>query len=334
MLFSDESMCAILLCSSLGISEDNIIKPVSIGNWDKLKKEMDTRSISFNDLLLHTDEAIEKMSVSEQFTNQIRHLLSRGAVVAVEIDDYNRKGINIVTEFDKEYPKLLSQRLKNKKPPVLFYAGNIDLANKIGIAVVGSRNVCIEGCEFTRELVRKAIGERLVIFSGGAKGVDSIAENEVLMAGGVIVEYIADSLSSKIKRKDYIKPLSEGRMLIFSDMKPEIGFASWRAMNRNKYIYASSSGAFVIEADYNKGGTWEGACENQKNRWVRNFVWNNIAIKGNQKLIENGGSPYLIGEKSLLDTICEPLEELEVNEKTENYVQMDIFSFLGQNATS
>lgn len=59
-----------------------------------------------------------------------------------------------------------------------------------------------------------------------------------------------------------------------------------RAMNRNKYIYASSYGTFVVESEYNKGGTWSGAAEAVKNKWGKVFVND---LEGNKKLIELGG---------------------------------------------
>lgn len=142
--------------------------------------------------------------------------------------------------------------MKKKAPPVLYYAGDIELAGNIGIAVVGSRNISQEGIEFTKELVRRASLERLVVYSGGAKGVDSIAEKTAIENGGAVVSFIADSLLERIKKKEILDWLIGGKILLVSDVKPETGFSAARAMNRNKYIYASSYGAFVVESDYKK----------------------------------------------------------------------------------
>ena len=89
-------------------------------------------------------------------------------------------------------------------------------------------------------------------------------------------------------------------------------------MNRNKYIYASSYGTFVVASDYNKGGTWTGAAEALKKEWTKVFVWNHKEYNGNQKLIEKGGIPYVLSESSIFERITK---------KEENFQQMDLFSF-------
>lgn len=106
----------------------------------------------------------------------------------------------MVTQFDEDYPILLKRKLKKKMPPLLYYAGNISLAKKIGIAVAGSRNVDKDGMEFTKRLVEKASQEKLVIYSGGAKGVDTVAEETAIRSGSAVISFIADSLLSRIKK--------------------------------------------------------------------------------------------------------------------------------------
>ena len=134
------------------------------------------------------------------------------------------------------------------------------------------------------------------------------SKNAAINNGGAVVAYIADSLLSKIKKKDISKSIAEGKLLLISDLKPDVGFSAGRAMNRNKYIYASSMGTFVVESDYNKGGTWAGATEAIKNKWGNVFVWNNN-IDGNQKLIEQGGASYELDSQKLVDIINNQQEQ-------------------------
>ena len=115
-------------------------------------------------------------------------------------------------------------------------------------------------------------------------------------------------------------------MLLLSDQKPDSGFSAARAMNRNKYIYASGYGTFVVESDYNKGGTWSGAAEAIKNKWGRVFV-NDISLEGNRKLIELGGIPYKITEQKLYDIMTMAHQD---KADDENYEQMDLFKLLNK----
>lgn len=317
MKFSDNAMSVILLCSYVGISKEDEPKPFSLGEWNDFLEKIIEKKLEPAVILKRDSGILNELNYNEKETERIEKLVSRGGAVALELDNLSSRGIEAVTLFDADYPVLLKRKLKRKTPPVLFYAGDINLAKKIGIAVVGSRNVNQEGMDFTRELVRRASEERLVVYSGGAKGVDSISESTAIQYGSAVVSFIADSLIAKIKKKEIIDYIMQGKLLLISDVKPDAGFSAVRAMNRNKYIYAAAYGAFVISSDYNKGGTWSGAVENLKNEWTKEFVWNHEAYGGNIKLIEKGGIPYELNEEKIYDLIIR---------KQNSYNQLNIFN--------
>lgn len=317
MKFSDNAMSAILLCSYIGITSKDTVKPLSLGEWNDFLDKVIAAKIEPGIVLNQGIEVLRKMQMSDSEIERIRVLTSRGGKAAFELDDLEKKGIGIVTFFEADYPVLLRRRLKRKAPPVLFYAGDIHLAKKIGIAVVGSRNVSAEGIEFTKNLAKKAAQEKLIIYSGGAKGVDITSEEAALAGGGAVVSFVADSLASKIRKKDTISNIMKGKLLLISDVKPDAGFTAARAMNRNKLIYASAYGAFVVSSDYNKGGTWTGATEAIRNEWTKVFVWNDQNYDGNIKLIQRGGISYDITDEKIYDIMT----------KKENvYKQLDIYS--------
>ena len=261
---------------------------------------------------------LRETDCSQAYIERIKRLMSRAGTVAFQLDELEGKGIDIVTQFDADYPVLMKRRLKKKTPPVLFYSGDIGLAKKIGIGVAGSRNVDAEGVDFARKLVEKAAAERLVVYSGGAKGVDSIAEKAAVESGSAAISFVADSLLSKIRKKEILDAVVNRKCLLLSDVRPDVGFSAARAMNRNKYIYASSYGTFVVASDYNKGGTWAGAAEAMKNEWTKVLVWNHGGYEGNRRLIEKGAVPYELSEA--------PVFEL-LTRKEEKFQQVDLFSF-------
>lgn len=316
MSYSENAMCAILLCSNLGINKGNSLKPLSLKEWNIFLEKM--IEIKENPSVVFSNESnwMEKMNYSEEEKERMVQLLARGVNVAFELDSLKNKGIQVITMFDSDYPVLLKRKLKTKTPPVLFYAGNLELAKKVGIAVVGSRNVDDEGMRFAEELVKKASKEKLIIYSGGARGVDTISETTALNSGGAVVSFVADSLLTKIKKKEVISAILSGRLLLISDVKPDVGFSVGRAMNRNKYIYTSAYGAFIIASDYNKGGTWNGAIESIKNNYTKTLIWNYAKYNGNLKLIENGGIPYEITEETIYSVITK---------KQQDFVQLDLF---------
>lgn len=317
MNFSDNAMSVILLCSYIGINNTEGEKPFSLGEWNTFLDKVIEMKYEPSIILQENTNILKKMKYTEEQIARIQKLVSRGGAVAFELDDLNRKGITVVTLFDADYPVLLKRKLKRKTPPVLFYAGNIALAKKIGIAVVGSRNIDEAGMEFTQRLVAKASKEKLIVYSGGARGVDTISEKTAIESGGAVVSFLADSLLAKIKKKDILEYIIQGKLLLISDVKPDVGFSAARAMNRNKYIYASSYGAFVVASDYNEGGTWNGAVEALRNDWSKVLVWKNQSYSGNLKLIEKGGTAFELSDEKVYDVIT----------KKENiYEQIDIFN--------
>lgn len=327
MKYTDNEMCTILLSSYIGLSEESEIKPLTLGEWNKfvdiLVENKLEPSIAYKDEII----TLKNFGYDDIFIERIKSLVGRGAKVAFELEEYEKKGINVITFLDKNYPKLLRRELKNKKPPVLFYAGDILLSNKVGIGIVGARNVTGDGVQFTTDIVKKAVNEKMVIYSGGAKGVDVTAQTVALNNGGAVIAYIADSLASKIKKKDITQYVADGRLLLVSDLKPDVGFSVGRAMNRNKFIYASAMGTFVVESDYNKGGTWTGAMEAIKNKWGKVFVWDN-SLTGNKKLIEAGGRAYNISEEKLMEIIMKQGSKPEINSDNEEYRQMTIMDVI------
>lgn len=317
MKFSNNAMSAILLCSYVGIQDSTTIKPFSLSEWNEFLEKLIEKKQEPGIVLEHDLSTLKQLQFSDELLERIRGLVSRGSGVAFELDDLAKKGIDVVTQFDADYPVLMRRRLKQKTPPVLFFAGDIRLAKKIGIAVVGSRDVDDDGIEFTKRLVEKAAEEKLIIYSGGAKGVDTISERTAISAGSAVVCFVADSLLSKIKKKDITESIAQGRLLLISDVKPDAGFSAARAMNRNKYIYTSAYGTFVVSSDYNKGGTWTGAVEAIRNEWSKILVWDHKEYIGNQKLIEKGGIAYELSTDKIYEVITR---------KEETFSQLDLFS--------
>ena len=319
-MITDNAYVTILLCSYLGVNNGNY-KPYTALQWSELGNKIINSKIGEPAKLLNMDKEsiINSIKIREEEADRIVNLLSRGANIAFLLEDLSRKGISIVTRSDIEYPKKLKSTLKKYSPPILFYCGDLSLANKIGIGIVGSRNIDDEGIKFTQLLAKKAVEEKLVVFSGGAKGVDEISETTALNNQGYVVSILADSLSKKIMSKAIRDNILSGKQLLLTANNPDAPFSVANAMNRNKYIYALSNGTFVVASDYNKGGTWAGAVENIKKGWVNTFIWNNNKYIGNTELIKKGG----VGIEDLNNISIKEL----ISNKVKRMDQLNIFDF-------
>lgn len=285
---TNDEMATILLTSHVGL-QDKEIKPFTLTQWNKFVTKLINSNLNTPGKLLESssEEIQSLLKLTAEEIDRVEHLLGRGALLAIELENLSNKGISVLTRSSEHYPKLLKAKLKKMAPPVIFYCGNIDLANKQGVAIVGSRDVSDESAEHTINVAKAAVQQGFIVYSGGAKGVDSISENEAYNQGGKYVSFLADSLESKIKKKEVRERLASNRILLLTTNKPDVGFSVGSAMNRNKYVYALSQCTFIINSDYNKGGTWEGAIDNLKKGWSKSAVIDSKS-KGNQALIAKG----------------------------------------------
>lgn len=274
MKISDDSYAIILLCSDLCAKDAaEIINPYTVSQWSKFAQRLVENDLLPKDIFdIPTKLIKEKLELSGEEVIRIERLLSRSGQVGIELSSLNDNGISILTRADKEYPINLKNKLKRLAPPVLYFAGNLSLLANKGISIVGSRDIDEAGMNFTKQLSIRCTNDGLNIISGGARGVDSIAENVANNSEGTTVIVVSDSMDKKIRNKDTRQAILRKQSLILSPYRPDMNFQTYAAMERNKYVYALSNFVVVISSDFNKGGTWAGAVENYRNEWVPMFV--------------------------------------------------------------
>ncbi|MBW6411014.1 DNA-processing protein DprA [Clostridium weizhouense] len=288
-----DSLAIMLLCSNLALNyKIDKIKPFTAIEWSKFAKILLNSSIKrpANLFNLSKEDLKEQLFINDDECDRIIALLSKAGQLSFEINNLKNFGINIITRADKEFPKVLKEKLKDKCPPVIYYCGDISILDNKLIGVVGSRNIDTYGLEFTKKIAHKIVKEGYSLVSGGARGADSISQEEVLLTGGKVAAFIADSMITKIKKREIREAVMSNNLLLMSAINPKSGFTVYSAMDRNKYIYCLSDITVVVSSDYNKGGTWAGATENLKNNWVPIVVrYEENIPKGNNELIKLGG---------------------------------------------
>lgn len=202
------------------------------------------------------------------------------------------EGIEVVTEFDGEYPQRLFERLKDKHPSMFFIAGLRSLLNAESIGVVGSRDVDDEGKAFARAVAAEAVANGKAIVSGGARGIDLESMRAALDEGGTTVGFLADSMVKLVQRPQMQQFLEDGRVCLATSFSPSAGFQVGNAMARNKYIYGHSLATVVVATAAQSGGTWTGATEAMKMRLCPVLVRvTPDAPDGNLQLSRLGATP-------------------------------------------
>ena len=130
-----------------------------------------------------------------------------------------------------------------------------------------------------------------VLYSGGAKGVDTISAESALEARGTAVGVLADSLERQVKGQK--EALKRGDLCLVTPYSPNAGFCVGAAMGRNRLIYCLADFAIVVASDAETGGTWAGATETLKNNWVPVFVLEHEKMpEGNKLLLQKGALAF------------------------------------------
>ena len=291
---NDRSMAIAVLCSHLCVGEG--VEPLEPKEYSTLAAELVKRNLNPENLLsFNRQDFLQTLDLTEDQADRLLRLLDRSASLSFEISKYENMGISLLTRADRNYPLKLKQKLKNACPPIFYTAGDPAILERKAIGYVGSRSIDDDDIAFARATVRKTTANGYAVVSGGAKGADSVAEEEALTAGGAAIAFLSDSLLRKLRNARTIQSVQQGNLVLLSVAKPDAGFNTGIAMMRNKYIYAQSEATIVIKADYKKGGTWNGAIENLNNKWTLPLCWEHAPYPGNMALIEKGAIP--IGEE-------------------------------------
>jgi predicted Rossmann fold nucleotide-binding protein DprA/Smf involved in DNA uptake len=286
-MLTQDSLTLLLLCSQLGLDDDSV-KPLTLREWNPLVRRLQAASLRPADLLAVSITS-SPLELSPDEHQRIHALLSRDIQPALK--RLEAIGIYPLTRADKDYPEKYRLRLRDSAPAVLFYAGEKALLGQPGLAVVGSRHLDDAGKDCAAFLGNACGLSGMVLYSGGAKGVDTISMDAALEARGTAVGVLADSLERRIKSQK--EALSRGDLCLVTPYSPNAGFSVGAAMGRNRLIYTLADYALVVASDAETGGTWAGATEALRNQWVPVFVLEHTAMPaGNKLLLQNGALAF------------------------------------------
>lgn len=319
MSISPDSQALLLSCSRLSLSSYSDIAPLTLKEWNVVAKKLQELSMRPADLLERSAEEIQRqLELSSEEAERVSHLLERSGSLSIELERLASLGINCLTRADEDYPARYRSKLKESAPAILFYSGEKALLGQPGIAVVGSRHLDEAG-QACAEFVGNACGlSGLVLYSGGAKGVDTLSMNSALAARGTAVGIVADSLERTIRNPENRTALSRGDLCLATPYAPDAPFSVGTAMGRNKLIYTLADYAVVVASDADKGGTWAGATEALRANWLPVFILDHTAMSnGNKMLIEKGGLPFPYPFPEQQTSLHSWLEQHSPEQKTE-----------------
>lgn len=282
-------------------------KPLTPTEWGRFAQWLHAQGAAPETLLTCNDprQVLTGWSDKTVTPERVKALLARSAALGLAFERWQRAGLWVMIRSDEDYPTRLKKLLGHSAPPLFFGCGNRLLLDKGGIAVVGSRDADDTDLACASELGRVFARQGRSVVSGGARGVDEAAMLGALAAGGTAIGVLADSLLRSTTSARYRSALIAQDLVLVSTVYPEATFNVGNAMARNRYVYCLSDAAIVVTSR-NSGGTWNGAIEDLKHRWVPLWVKREVdPNSGNAALVDRGGR-WLPEEHRDLELLTKP----------------------------
>ena len=227
----------------------------------------------------------------------------QGAAFAQECERLEANWAQLVTFVDAAYPHLL--RWLPDPPPVLYVRGELLPEDQLAMAVVGSRRPSHYG-----QLMAKRFGTELAehgftVVSGLARGIDSLAHQGALQAGGRTIAVLGcgvNRIYPAEHRRLYDAIRDQGAVVseFAFDTKPD----RWNFPRRNRIISGLSLGVLVVEASDRSGSlhTAHHAVEQGREVFAVPGRIDVESSRGTHRLIQ-GGAKLITGVGDILDEL-------------------------------
>ncbi|MGX9221443.1 DNA-processing protein DprA [Massilia varians] len=193
-------------------------------------------------------DLVDETAAQESAREVVKHLAGRGITTF---------GIRLNGTAD--YP----DRLRDAKEPIelLYFLGSWELAEAPRrVAVVGTRQVSPEGAARTRRLVKELVKHDFTVVSGLAQGVDTIAHQTAIEAGGRTIAVIGTPISEVYPRENASLQRQIASEYLLVSQVPVLRYKSqspkWNRLffpERNKTMSALTQATIIVEASETSG---------------------------------------------------------------------------------
>jgi len=224
-----------------------------------------------------------------------------------EIAKLDANNVNVFGPDDRGYPARLKEIYDY--PPVLYVKGSLLPEDDWCLGVVGTRSASVYGRQVTGELVGELVRNRITIASGLARGIDAIAHQSALAAGGRTIAVLGSGLDIiyPSEHASLAKQIVENGALVSEyplGTRPRPEYFP----QRNRILSGLSLGVLVIEAGEKSGALLTAQHALEQNREV-------FAVPGSILSQTSIGTNHLIQEGAkLVRGATDILEELNLTQ--------------------
>ena len=229
--------------------------------------------------------------------------------------------INHIRPEDNEFTEVLANIAL--MPEILHYYGNLPEKRLKTVAIVGSRHNTRYGEEVAYKLAYELAKKGVVIVSGLAYGIDSIAHKGAVDAGGVTIGVLGTEIE-KIYPRSHVglaqRMVDLGGVVMSELQRGDQYYPAVSFLQRNRIISGLSDVVVVVEAAEKSGSlnTATHALEQGKELFAVPGNITNPYSQGCNKLIKQGAEPYT-GVEDVMNLLFPP------KRKTKQSGQLVIF---------
>jgi len=207
---------------------------------------------------------------------------------------------------NNKFPEAL---LEIPQPPEnLYILGELPPKDLIYLCVVGSRKFTSYGKEVCEKLITGLKGYPIVIVSGFAMGIDTIAHKKAMQIGLKTMVFPGSGLSDEaIYPKTNIrmkKEIIENGGCLISEFEPDFKATQWSFPMRNRLMAGISKAVLIIEAEEKSGTLITARLTTEYNRdllVVPGSIFSQNS-KGTNNLLRLGATP-ITSVEDLLDAL-------------------------------
>ena len=223
-----------------------------------------------------------------------------------ELEQVRNANVRVLTWHDSDYPRAF--RTIDDPPPILYVKGTLEPDDEVRATIVGTRSPTPYGKEVTRQLAGGLAESGVAVVSGLARGIDGVAHDAALKAGGKTVAIIGSGLDIVYPpehRSLFERILGNGAVLSEYPLgsKPD----AQHFPRRNRLLSGLSAATVVIEAGLKSGARLTVRSALEQNREV-------LCVPGSIYSPESELTNALIQEGAkLVMGVEDVLEELHVS---------------------
>ena len=222
------------------------------------------------------------------------HRVRQGVSLDQISDRIHSLGAEVLTWDDAGYPPRLKEI--DQPPPVLYVRGALQPEDEWAVAIVGTRRVTAYGRQVAEEVATALVQSGVTIVSGLARGVDSIAHQSAINAGGRTLAVLGNGVDQVYppENKRLAGQVMEHGALI-SDYPLGTQPDGINFPPRNRIISGLSIAVIIVEAGLTSGALITATFAAEQGRDVFAVPGNINApqSQGTNRLIRDGAQPLL-----------------------------------------